>query len=276
MYRLELGTNVHLFQKDGLNKDFFRDIKEIKNEGFQSVEVSLGKVGTYEMHMKKCMENVEDGMKAVLDEGLRINSVHLPFQRFIYISSYDEGVRTWAVDEFRQLIEVCDKYNPKHYVFHSKMGREEDGLWELRKPALVRSFREMTDMTKNNICMENMVGSFPHTIAEMLEVLQQVEKGKCCIDMNHFLLDKTADAILALGKWVNAIHVSDYDGVYEKHWMPKEGINNWIKIIGNLEKIGYNGAFTYEVDRVKYGYTYADIRANYESLFEEYNKKSSR
>ena len=94
--------------------------------------------------------------------------------------------------------------------------------------------------------------------------------------MNHFLLDKTADAILALGKWVSAIHVSDYDGVYEKHWMPKEGSNNWIKIIGNLEKIGYNGAFTYEVDSVKYGYTYADIRKNYESLFEEYNKKSSR
>lgn len=275
MYKLDLGTSLRLFQQDGFNGEFFRDLKEIKRLGFQCVEVSLGKVGGYDMHMKRCMLQVEDGLKAVLDEGLRLNSVHMPFQRFIYISSYDEGVRSWAVDEFRQLIGACDNYGAANYVFHSKTGREKEGLWELRKPALVRSFREMVGMTRHNICMENMVGSFPHTVAGMLEILQQVENGKCCIDMNHFLHDKTSDAILALGDWLTTVHVSDYDGVYEKHWLPKQGVNNWMKIIGALEKIGYNGAFTYEVDMDKYGYSYADIRENYEKLFEEYDKFSS-
>lgn len=274
MYRLDLGTNIHLFQKDGWSKDFFQNLDEIKKQGFQSVEVSLGRVGGYRMNMETCIMQVEDGLKAVQDKGLRLNSIHMPFQRFIYISSYDEGVRSWAMDEFRQLIAVCDNYNPAHYVFHSKTGSKEEGLWELRKPALIRSFREMVAATPNNICIENMVGSFPNTVEDMVEILQQVENGKCCIDTNHFLHDKTSDAILALGKWVKTIHVSDYDGVFEKHWLPKEGVNNWMKIIGALEKIGYNGAFTYEVYREKYGYTYADIRENYEKLFEEYNKRN--
>lgn len=275
MYKLDLGVSVKLFTQEGLNGEFFRQLKEVKNEGFQSVEVSLGKVGGYEMHMQRCMQKVGDGLQAVLDEGLTLNSIHLPFQRFIYISSYDEGVRAWAVDEFRKLIAICDKFHPAHYVFHSKTGRREERLWDLRKPALIRSFQELVGSTSNNICMENMVGSYPSTIADMIEVLEQVERGKCCIDTNHFLQDKVQDAVLALGKWLTTIHVSDYDGVYEKHWLPKQGVNNWMKIIGALETVGYNGAFTYEVDNTKYGYSFADIRANYESLFEEYDKFSS-
>ena len=189
MYRLDLGVSVRLFQQNGRDENFSRNLKEIKRQGFQCVEVSLGKVGGYEMHMQRCMQQLEDGLKAVLDEGLRINSVHLPFQRFIYISSYDEGVRAWAVDEFRQLIGMCEPYHPANYVFHSKTGKLEEGLWDLRKPALIKTFRDLVATTSANICMENMVGSFPNTVAAMLEVLKQVENGKCCIDMNHFLQD---------------------------------------------------------------------------------------
>ena len=275
MYELDLGISVRLFNREGRSEKFSQELKAIKREGFKSVEVSLGKVGGYKMNMEKCMLEVEDGLKAVKDEGLILNSIHLPFQRFIYISSYDEGVRSWAMEEFHKLIAICDHYYPKHYVFHSKTGSKEEGLWDLRKPALIRSFREMVGMTRHNICMENMVSSFPNTVAGMLEILEQVQGGKCCIDTNHFLKDKTQDAILALGNWLTTIHVSDYDGVYEKHWLPKQGVNNWMKIIGALEKIGYNGAFIYELWQDKYGYSFADIRENYEKLFEEYDKLSS-
>ena len=175
-----------------------------------------------------------------------------------------------------ELIEKCDAYHPNHYVFHSKAGKKEEGLLELRKPALVRSFNEMVRTANGNVCMENMVGSFPTTTAEMLEILQQVEGGKCCVDMNHFLQEKPEDAILTLGNHIATIHVSDHDGTYEKHWLPKQGVNDWMKIIGALEKIGYQGMFTYEAEVEKYGYTYAEVRRNYEELFEEYNKLASR
>ena len=272
MYRLKLSTSVRLFVQGGRNESFLADLKEVKRQGFDGVEISLGKVGGYKMNMERCILEVEDGLKAVLDEGLVLNSIHLPFQRFIYISSCDEGVRAFASNEMCQLIEKCNLYQPNHYVFHSKVGKQEEGLWELRKPALVRTFNEMVGATKSNVCMENMVGSFPSTSTQMLEILQQVDGGKCCVDMNHFLQEDPADAILALGDRVATIHVSDNDGVFEQHWLPKQGVIDWMKIIGALEKIGYRGMFTYEAEVQKYGYTYAQVRKNYESLFEEYNQ----
>ena len=75
MYQLDLGTNVHLFHPNGLNEEFFEQIKEIKRQGFKSVEVSLGKVGGYKVNMEQCILQVEDGLKAVPDEGLILNSM---------------------------------------------------------------------------------------------------------------------------------------------------------------------------------------------------------
>ena len=275
MYQLGLSTSVRYFVQSGKNEDFLPILKEIKRLGFQGVELSLGKVGGYKMNMEKCIFEVEDGLKAVLDEGLILNSIHLPFQRFINLSSCDEGVRAWTMHEFRQLFEICNRYNPAHYVFHSKVGRPEEGLVELRKPALVRSFKEMVAMTKSNVCMENMV-SFPQTVAEMKEILLQVENGKCCVDTNHFFNDDVAEAIVALGDWVTTIHVSDNDGLAERHWLPKKGKIDWMRVIGALEKIGYQGMFTYEANVHENGYTYEQVRANYEELFEEYDKTRSR
>lgn len=274
MYQLDLGTSVHLFHPDGPNKDFQKELKEIKKEGFKSVEVSIGKAGGYKVSLERCIQEVGDGLQAVLDEGLIVNSIHMPFARFNYISSHDDEVRLFVLDAFCQILEICDKYNPKHYVIHSRTRDKNAPYWDMRKAALIDSFSKMVAKTKNNICMENMVGSCPNNVADMVDILGEIEGVKCCIDMNHFLQDKPEDAIPALGKWLRAIHVSDYDGVYEKHWMPKEGTNDWMKIIAALEKVGYQGAFTYEVYRSKYGYTYADIRRNYEELFEEYNKIS--
>ena len=278
MFQLDLGTNIHLFNPDGPNKDFLSNLKEIKREGFKTVELSVGKAGGYKVSLEKCIQEVGDGLKAVLDEGLALNSIHMPFARFNYISSYDEDVRLFVLDEFLKLIEICDQYNPRCYVFHSKTKMPDAApYWDMRKAALIDTFSKMVAKTKNNVCIENMVGvSFPNNVEDMVGILEEVEGGKCCIDMNHFLHDKVEDAVLVLSKWLRTVHVSDYDGVYEKHWLPKEGVNNWMKIIGALEQVGYQGPFMYETYRSKYGYTYADIRRNYEELFEEYNKITSR
>lgn len=279
MYQLELGTSVKLFWKGALNPDYRQQLKEIKRLGFQSVEVSMGQVGGYKLTMEMATQVAPEALQAVLDEGLIVNSVHMPFHRFVYISSCDEGVRAWASDEYRKLMEACNPFKPRNFVFHSKVGRDEDGLVEARKPALVKTFREIVACTDSNVCIENMnATSYPNTIDRMLEVLQQVENGKCCIDINHSLYNKPEDMIVALAPWLRTIHVSDNDGTNEKHWMPKTGAIDWMKILGALEKIGYQGAFTYEVTADPDGrpYSFAEIRENYDQLFEEYNKYRSR
>lgn len=274
MYQLELGTRIRLVENYGLNENFAQDLKELKRLGFDCIEVSLGQAGGYKMHMERCTEVVADGLKQIADAGLTLNSIHMPFQRFVYISSHDESVRAFAADACVKLIEECNAFKPKHYVFHSKVGPLEDPALELRKEALVKSFRQMVAATEANVCLENMAGSFPSTTDQMMEILGQVEGGKCCIDLNHFLHEKPEDGIVKLAKWLKTIHVSDHDGVYERHWLPKQGANDWMKILAALEQVGYQNAFVYEVGMGKFKACWADLRANYDELFEEYNKAS--
>lgn len=269
MYQLKLGVSIGAFDLFGERDDFFDRLKEIKKQGFYSVEVSFGKGGCYKVSMERVTQNANRFLGAVLDEGLVLNSVHLPFSRFCYFSSSDEGVRAFASEEMQKLIAECDKFSPKHYILHSKTGTESEGLWAARVPALIKTAKELVTVTKNNICLENMVASFPRTAQELASIVDEVKGARVCVDTNHFLKEKTQDAIATLGKRIATIHVSDHDYVYEKHWLPKEGKIDWMKVLGALEKVGYNGVFNYEVKQV---YSYQEIRANYESLFEEYNK----
>ena len=40
------------------------------------------------------------------------------------------------------------------------------------------------------------------------------------------------------------LHVSDFDGVDERHWMPGKGIVDWNDVIAALVEVGYEGPFT--------------------------------
>ena len=139
---------------------------------------------------------------------------------------------------------------------------------------LVESVNELASSTNVPICIENMVlGSMTNGLEQIKEYADKCEKGYVVIDTNHFLKDRPEDAILAIGgEKIKALHISDNDFIYERHMMPGDGLNDWNKIIGALEQIGYTGSFNYEVSLSKYGYNYKDVVSNYEKLFENYNK----
>ena len=100
-------------------------------------------------------------------------------------------------------------------------------------------------------------------------ILSGNDKLRCCFDTNHLLFEDNLDFIKAVGSKIVTIHASDYDGKDEKHWLPYEGINDWVGILTELEKVGYTGPFMYEVgfkkpralDRREL--TYEDFRKNY-------------
>ena len=52
--------------------------------------------------------------------------------------------------------------------------------------------------------------------------------------------------ISGLGERSITLHISDYDGTDEKHWMPFLGVVDWGSFANALREIGYTGAFVYE------------------------------
>ena len=93
------------------------------------------------------------------------------------------------------------------------------------------------------------------------------EQIRICVDVNHFLQEKSEDGVLALGSRIITTHISDHDYIDERHRLPGQGSIDWMALIAAFEKIGYTGVFNYETLN-----TVAEVKENYDWLFSEYNK----
>ena len=89
-----------------------------------------------------------------------------------------------------------------------------------------------------------------NTVEELQYIIERLdpEVYGVCLDLNHCMdrYRELPDAIRALGGRLLELHVSDYDGVDEKHWVPGEGVNDWPAIMAALKEIDYDGQFVYE------------------------------
>ena len=112
MYNLKLGTSVSLFSQTDYRKEYFQDIKDIKKLGFYSVDLSLDNVGGYKHSMEKCSLSLNDALKAIVDSGLILNGVHLPFGPFNNITSYDDGDFTAVdIDPYNSRLKTARREN---------------------------------------------------------------------------------------------------------------------------------------------------------------------
>ena len=98
------------------------------------------------------------------------------------------------------------------------------------------------------LCVENL----PRTCLsrcsdDMLKLLALDENLKVCFDTNHLLIEDPFVFIQKLASRIVTIHVSDYDFINEKHWLPGEGKLDFHKIYKALLDVGYRGIWNYEV-----------------------------
>lgn len=82
---------------------------------------------------------------------------------------------------------------------------------------------------------------------EILQLISVDEKLRVCFDTKHLLTENNADFIRKVGSKIITLHVSDYDFINERHWLPGEGKVDWNSLLDALQEIGYNGMWLYEV-----------------------------
>lgn len=72
-----------------------------------------------------------------------------------------------------------------------------------------------------------------------------------CVDIGHCQLVHEApeNMLSKLGGRVGALHIHDNTGYDDAHTIPYSGTVNWDNVCAALDKIGYNGNFTFEADR---------------------------
>ena len=211
-------------------------------------------------------------VKLARDNGVLVTSVHLPFLPFEDLdpASFDPAVRRYAVEKQTELLRAAAGAGIPLAVIHpsaepypesERSARLEAALDTVGRISLAAAEYGVT------LCIENLPRTcLCRTSDEMLFFLRALPGLRAVFDTNHSLKEDNAHFIRAVNQKIVTLHVSDYDLIDEKHWLPLEGKNDWPAILSALEEVGYGGRFLYEL---RSGYSYTGIAENYRKLTAE-------
>ena len=222
--------------------------EEAKNAGIDCFEVSIRYDG---------YDNLDyQGLRKMADDyGIKLWSFHLPFKPFdfIDISTTDKEWRKKSVAYIAEVLKKGADIGFDKFILHSGglTKRQTQKEVDDRLNCACESYVEMAEIAQKEggvICVENLppvcVGK---DIEEVKKLVSADSRLKVCFDTNHLLPGDGAEFIKAFSDRLITIHVSDYDFINERHWIPGEGKLDFQKILLALKEIGYQGPWLYEV-----------------------------
>lgn len=266
----EVGASTSILHYNGgVTKEGFNNYKK---SGIEYAELSLElddleRLGFY--------ERPEKIKQLAADSGVKFWSFHIPFGENINPTILDRQKNKYAMDIMKKCISQAAKIGIETIVIHPSF---EPNDAESRRDKMDCSIENMSILSKfcKNLGAVLTAEDLPRTCLgncseEIIEFLNSVDDLMFCFDTNHVTAQKNEDFLDELIKHhfqgrVRTIHVSDYDGIDERHRLPFDGTNNWEEIVSKLKKLEYNGVFMYEVgkawDREK-PYTLEAVKQNY-------------
>ena len=140
----------------------------------------------------------------------------------------------------------------KLFVVHPGGEPITDEMRSVRLECAKKSLARLAEYAKEFggiICIEDLPRTcLGRNSEEMLELLSAHDDLRSCFDTNHLLsLEKPHEYVRKIADKIVTLHVSDYDFLDERHWLPGEGDVDWQALYNALREIGYNGVWMYEL-----------------------------
>lgn len=262
---MKLGCSYY---EGPINSEIF---EAYKNAGIRGMEISLCK------NDLDTLDFVE--AKRLADEyGVELWSLHLPFGPFEMIDISLSSLANNTVKYLCSLIDKAAAIGIGVMVVHSS----GEPIAEEDRPARLecakRSLYTLAEYANERgavIAVEDLPRTcLGRNSSEILELISVHPNLRVCFDTNHLLSENIHDFIMKVGSKIITTHVSDYDAINERHWFPGEGVIDWKQLKADLDAVGYDGYWLYEisfggssktVDRSRC-LTYDDLRINYEEI----------
>lgn len=206
-------------------------------------------------------------------------SLHLPFMPFekIDISSTDSDMRKANVEMLCGIVASSAETGINRFVIHAsgepvlppvrteRMKCSKDSLYKLSE--YIKEYNGV-------LAVENLPRTCLGNCSKEINELTAVNDNLLvCFDTNHLSEETARDFVKNLNKKIETVHISDYDFVGEKHWLPGCGKVDWKEIIELLDNKDYTGPILYEVSFKKGNYpsgkevTFVDLSDNYNHFF---------
>lgn len=185
--------------------------------------------------------------------GIELWTYHLPFSPFdkINISSPDENLRQYSVEKFADLIMKISDFGVKVFVIHASGEPIDEDKRPVYMEQAKKSLKQLAEVADR--CMVTLaVEDLPRTCLgrnsdDMLELVSADDRLKICFDTNHLLGENIKEFIEKVGDKIITTHISDYDFVNERHWLPGEGDIDWKELYETLKNVGYKGPWLFEI-----------------------------
>ncbi len=238
MYRIGISTNGK-----EINEALFRGYAEA---GIAEMELSMSPPEWYGL-------SFEQVSRWSREYGVNLWSMHLPFG-YGAGDPFDISSPEFGEATVRRLAELMKKgadIGIDKFVVHSSLEPGEGDVRLERMPVAKDSLFRLAE-TATGCGATVAVEALPRTClgrtsSEILELISVHPSLRVCFDTNHIQLESDADFIRRVGDKIVTLHVSDFDFVRERHWLPGEGWVNWRAVLRALKEIGYSGVWMYEV-----------------------------
>ena len=182
-------------------------------------------------------------------------SFYLPFYFLdnVVISVPDEESRKKCVAFHGESIRRAADAGFKHIVLHPSSEPIHDSERTSQLVAAKRSIEEIAVICEREgvvLAVENLPRTcLANTAKELLDLIDGIDGVGICFDVNHLLAEDQIYFLEAVADKLVTVHLSDYDRINERHWLPGEGIIDWTALIKGFERVGYNGPLMYEINR---------------------------
>ena len=216
----------------------------MREGGATHIELSYGKAAYDGMDVAAAADMIRA-------HGLVMHSLHLPFSRELDISLADSHLRGATMAYQMELMKKGAAAGIPLFVIHPSSEPIADEDRPARMAQSQESLSVLTDLAVSlggTLAVEDLPRTcLGNCSAEMKELLSAHEALRSCFDTNHLLGEDAVAYVRTVGDRIVTTHVSDYDFLNERHWLPGEGKQDFLGILAALREVGYTGPWLYEL-----------------------------
>ena len=220
----QIVENWKVGTSSGILIDLSREeFDKVKKDGISCLELNSQIFN--DKTREESLELAREIKKNANNAGLEIWSIHMPFSRKLDILLANDEDRNFMIKECSRLMELCQPLKLKKFVIHPGAEPISDEERPVRLENCIESLKILSQEAKKydaQLAVEDLPRTcLGNTSDELLSIINAVGNDiGICFDSNHMLQESPVHFWSIIGNFVVTVHISDYDGIDERHWLP--------------------------------------------------------